>query len=250
MHLTRAADIRDPTNTADAAVHLRTVRTAFTLIELLVVITIIAVLAAMLLPAIKMVREAAQSSKCRSNLKMCGAGLYAWANDNESNLPWGEGKSPDWKAALLETNDSLAMTCPSVRVQGGNRHYLANLSALVANFGLDANTSNLRQSRVDDLRLNAVILMDGGQQVGGQARFTNKGMGFAFYYYDFSNGVLRPDNNLPTPRLPNDEDKVDNRHSGNRKANYLLGDGSVQTLAPEAMTYGDFRHWSKGRRIY
>ena len=225
-------------------------RTAFTLMELLVVITIIAVLVAMLMPAIKMIRDSAKSTKCQSNLRMCGAGLYVWANDNDGFLPWSEGKSPDWKAALLETNDSLAMTCPSVRIKGGSRHYMANLTALAANYGLDANTSRLRQSRVDDLRLNAVMLMDGGQQAGGQARFSSKGMVWTFRYYDTTTGLPQADNSTITPRLPNDEDKVDNRHSSNRKANYLLGDGSAKASAPEEMTYGDFRHWSKGRRIF
>jgi len=229
---------------------MRPVRFAFTLMELLVVITIIAVLLAMLMPAIKMIREAAQSAKCQSNLKMCGAGLFVWANDNDGYLPWGELKSPDWKAALLDTNDSLAMTCPSVRIKGGVRHYMANLTALTANYGLDANTARLRQSRVDDLRLDAVVLMDGGQQSSGQARFTSMGMNWTFKYFDSSAGVRWPDNTTPTPRLPNDQDKADNRHSGNTKANYLFGDGHVQALAPESMTYGDFRHWSKGRRIW
>ena len=62
-------------------------RDAFTLIELLVVISIIAVLAAMLLPAIGMVRDAARSQVCQSNLRQVGMAVSTYAGEWDGLIP-------------------------------------------------------------------------------------------------------------------------------------------------------------------
>jgi len=61
----------------------RTTRQGFTLVELLVVIAIIGILVSLLLPALGQVREAANSSNCKANLK--NVGLAAKAYESRQN---------------------------------------------------------------------------------------------------------------------------------------------------------------------
>ena len=62
-------------------------RSAFTLVELLVVIGIIAVLIGILMPALTRAREAANSTRCLSNLKQINMALLMYANAHRGYLP-------------------------------------------------------------------------------------------------------------------------------------------------------------------
>lgn len=67
---------------------MKTTRTpAFTLIELLIVIAIIAILAALLVPAVKGGLKSAAMTSDMNNLRQVGAGIAAFAADNDGRLP-------------------------------------------------------------------------------------------------------------------------------------------------------------------
>ena len=109
---------------------------AFTLIELLVVITIIAVLAALLLPAISMVRDSAQRTRCEASLRQIGIAVQGYVADsdgmippcnfdnpsNPSDLPWKWFVSPFLDKDLAQSSstqitdwDKPVMSCPVYR---------------------------------------------------------------------------------------------------------------------------------------
>ena len=81
----------------------------FTLMELLVVITIIALLVAMLLPAIKMVKSAALSTQCASNLRQIALAAEGYSQDWDGLIcpAWGYGNTTYpptvyWQTQLAE----------------------------------------------------------------------------------------------------------------------------------------------------
>jgi prepilin-type N-terminal cleavage/methylation domain-containing protein len=111
---------------------------AFTLIELLVVITIIAVLAALLLPAIGMVRDSAQRTRCEAGLRQIGLAVQGYVADNDgmippcnldnpgnpSDLPWKWFVSPFLDKDLTSSTstqitawDKPVMSCPVYRMR-------------------------------------------------------------------------------------------------------------------------------------
>ncbi len=99
-------------------------RERFTLIELLVVIAIIAILASMLLPALSKARQAAQSSKCLSNIKQLGLSFKMYSLDNKDFQvgcnPVFDGQKYCWATAFMKLYGMAekVMSCPSAPTTG------------------------------------------------------------------------------------------------------------------------------------
>jgi len=95
-------------------------RRSFTLVELLVVVGLTAILLALLMPALKSVRNQAKSVVCVSNLRQCGAAAHLYINEwnglliryqffNNYGLSWHRAMI---NGGYLPTNNNVSL-CPS-----------------------------------------------------------------------------------------------------------------------------------------
>lgn len=114
----------------------------FTLIELLVVVAIIGILAAMLLPALGAVRERANTSKCKNNLKQFGLNIASYFSDGTASIMPGTGKNitsssaTGSKAHAAFAFDSALMTCPAASSDGNTLVYLYSPAPSTSLWGL------------------------------------------------------------------------------------------------------------------
>ena len=94
----------------------------FTLIELLIVIAIIAILASLLLPALNSARSKANDTKCISNLKQIGNGLFMYGGDYNDYVP----AYTDFSGGNMKWQDRIASyVIPSISFKYNNGYFSA-----------------------------------------------------------------------------------------------------------------------------
>ncbi|HEX2972898.1 MAG TPA: prepilin-type N-terminal cleavage/methylation domain-containing protein [Tepidisphaeraceae bacterium] len=129
-------------------------RKAFTLVELLVVIAIIGILAAILLPALKRVRQQGERVVCASNLRQLGLAMLMFARDHKDRLPvaawrvgtimwipddwvhWEKGRDLNQSAIRPYLSNFKALVCPSGLGWAGQEEAYGKGDWLGAEFGL------------------------------------------------------------------------------------------------------------------
>ncbi len=173
----------------------RQTRTAFTLIELLVVISIVALLIAILLPALKSARGAANNMACLVRERQMGVGIMTYAQDHKdlipagyinSNVTWVDLLAPyygvnegnyDSFSSTRRNRMSRLMMDADIQVKNGSNFYYSAHPRLLPDIRntdySDPARPKLTQQRIASVKnpSKLIAIMDGTQISGGSANW-------------------------------------------------------------------------------
>lgn len=209
-------------------------RCGMSVVELLASVSIVLVLSSLLLPALRHMTDAAQSSGCLSNLRKMGGAFQLYAADNNGYLPaprfrgdWDEGKNPsqgNWQTEIhpylsrnvssfsqLKSSQELQVICPTYLAGYKKNADLQKLQAL--GYGMNprtiSNNFDYRFSAAAIAKPTSTVLVGDSDDYHLTADSWNEGPDSSGKY---TSG-----------------DPVRHRE----KANYLFVDGHVETLKPD-----------------
>ncbi|MCX6972457.1 MAG: prepilin-type N-terminal cleavage/methylation domain-containing protein [Verrucomicrobia bacterium] len=218
---------------------LRPVRIGFTLVELLVVIAIIALLVALLFPWLENATDAAQSSKCVSNLRQLGVATQLLVNENGYYPPFVSQTTKSNGSILNNGNNFYGVIeaspankgitiCPSATYHGyinsrPQEGYSGNPNVLISYKADETNPSGASTLVTPAMiaRPSEVILLTDG--------FQNPANGLAFEWFTLLASPTADPASATNPLTNlNPNFRVVFRHKG--RANILFCDGHVISI--------------------
>ncbi len=238
----------------------------FTLIELLVVIAIIAILAAMLLPALSSARESARDSSCKNKLKQLSLAAIMYAGDYRDYLMWcdptfGDGTVASYGGSVYDASglnqwgpaqsrcnkwwarqvllyiepdqgrlpgDVNAFYCDSI-----TEPYAAMTAAQITNYGKLSYCYNGQLCNQIDASGNEVrptALLGSIADPSGTAAFPEQDK----YYL---RAYLKPYRNSLESNYKGAITYVGSAHSGGKRSNFGMSDGSVTSVAASEISW-------------
>jgi general secretion pathway protein G len=228
---------------------------AFTLLEMLAAVAIIGALAAILLPSLGVVRSAADSGRCVSNLRNMALAFKAYAQDNDGYLPAPRYANPGTPASNPNPQGSTwqmeLAPYTTAPLRANNIYRLKevpisqNTQICPAYLKMFPNQTAMRDSGLNTAGYGMNINMNvSGQDINFGGRIYNRFKEINImrpatsiivgdssdYHIDCRTGTWQYQ--APTSIKPDGcNSGAPKRHKG--KANYLFADGHVETLTPD-----------------
>jgi prepilin-type processing-associated H-X9-DG protein/prepilin-type N-terminal cleavage/methylation domain-containing protein len=214
----------------------RLYKSGFTIVELMVVIGIIAVLTAILLPALRGVRDRAASVRCQSNLRELYVAQLHFAGDNDGRFAGVSQSSGDrWEARLaryLTRSDRTPRQLLDCPTGPGPK----NESTVASNYGINSCVmmSNWRMRRDAKMDASRIVLMGDKSHQDDDFLVTDDG----WYLHQPEDTGRWYRNSLHRPGSAY-------RHAGGKLANYVMADGHVESMRIGTLTRNS-GHWFWG----
>ncbi len=212
---------------------------SFTLIELLVVIAIIAILAAMLLPALSAARAKAETVSCVSNYKQIGLAIFLYADDNKQYYPWSPIGTKNFKDSGFWNSTSVdfgRLTAVLLTKYADAKLFVCPADSNPRNYLPYCLTIDLASSDLSNAKEGCSVTFN--EKSAGQVPTKISSIKVPTKWFMATEGKFPGQSNLMRYSLigshttydgaPQDKMRRDWDH-GNGKANFLLGDGHVET---------------------